>query len=75
MSTLDQVLEIASQLSYEQQEILIKIPQNRHHQSSRAEIAADAGQSLADFRAGNFQPQSANSVIAELCQTLDDAEA
>lgn len=75
MSTLDQVLETASQLPYEQQEMLIKILQNRHHQSRRAEIAADAGQSLADFRAGNFQPQSAKSIIAELCQTLDDAEA
>lgn len=75
MSTLDQVLETASQLPYEQQEILIKILQNRHHQSRRAEIAAEAQHSLADFRAGNFQPQSAKSVIAELRQTLDDVEA
>lgn len=75
MSTLDQVLEIASQLPYKQQEILIKILQNRHNQSRRAEIAVDGQQSLADFRAGNFQPQSAKSVIAELRQTLDDAEA
>jgi hypothetical protein len=42
MSTLDQVLETALQLPYEQQEILIKILQNRHHQSRRTEIAADA---------------------------------
>jgi hypothetical protein len=74
MSTLDQVLETALQLPYEQQEILIKILQNRHHQSRRTEIAADAQQTLADFRAGNFRPQSAKSVIAELHQTLADAE-
>ncbi|WP_058999697.1 hypothetical protein [Leptolyngbya sp. NIES-2104] len=74
MSTLDQVLETALQLSYEQQEMLIKILQNRHHQSRRAEIAADAQQSLVDFRAGKFRPQSSQSVIAELRQSLDDAE-
>jgi hypothetical protein len=74
MSTLDQVLENALQLPYEQQEILIKILQNRHHQSRRAEIAADAEQTLADFRAGNFQPQSAKAVIAELRQALNDVE-
>ena len=75
MSTLDQVLETALQLPYEQQEMLIKILQNHHHQSRRAEIAADAQQTLADFRAGNFRPQSAESVIATLRQSLDDAEA
>ncbi|MFQ4144553.1 hypothetical protein [Chlorogloeopsis sp. ULAP02] len=59
MSTLDQVLESALQLPYEQQEMLIKILQNRHHQSRRAEIATDAQQSLADFRTGKFPSQSA----------------
>jgi hypothetical protein len=42
MSTLEQALETALQLPYEQQEILIKILQNRHYESRRAEIAADA---------------------------------
>ncbi|RUR86905.1 hypothetical protein ACF3DV_13075 [Chlorogloeopsis fritschii PCC 9212] len=74
MSTLDQVLESALQLPYEQQEMLIKILQNRHHQSRRAEIATDAQQSLADFRAGKFPSQSAQSVITELRQSLDDTE-
>jgi hypothetical protein len=74
MSTLDQVLETALQLPYEQQEMLIKILQNRHHQSRRAEIATDAQQSLADFRAGKFPSQSAQSVITELRQSLDDTE-
>ncbi len=54
MNTLEQVLETALQLPHEQQEMLIKILQNRYHQSRRAEIATDAQQSLADFRAGNF---------------------
>ncbi|MCU0571214.1 MAG: hypothetical protein MUF49_32190 [Oculatellaceae cyanobacterium Prado106] len=75
MSTLDQVLETALQLSNDQQEMLIKILQNRHHQSRRAEIAADAQQSLADFREGKLQPQSAQDIIAELRQSLNAPEA
>ncbi|BBD62413.1 hypothetical protein NIES2109_52530 [Nostoc sp. HK-01] len=74
MITLDQVLETALQLPYEQQEMLIKILQNRHHQSRRDEITADAQQSLADFRAGNFRSQSAKSVIAELRESLNQEE-
>ncbi|WP_414622005.1 hypothetical protein [Calothrix sp. CCY 0018] len=75
MNTLNQVLESALQLSYEQQEMLIKILQNRHHESRRAEIAEDAQKTLADFHAGNYQPQSAKSIIAELRQSLNDSEA
>ncbi|QMS88979.1 hypothetical protein HUN01_15725 [Nostoc edaphicum CCNP1411] len=70
MSTLDQVLEDALQLSSEQQEMLIKILQNRHHENRRAEIAIDAQQTLADFHAGKFRHQSAQDVIAELHQSL-----
>ena len=54
MNTLDQVLETALQLPYEQQEMLIKILQKRHHESRRSEMAADAQQTLTDFHAGNF---------------------
>lgn len=72
MSTLDQVLEIALQLPYEQQEMLIKILQNRHHESRRAEIAADAQQSLAGFHADKFQPQSAEDVVTALRHSLQD---
>ncbi len=74
MSTLDQVLETALQLPYEQQEMLIKILQNRHHENRRAEIAADAQQSLADFHAGKFRQQSAEDVIAALRQSLHEPE-
>jgi hypothetical protein len=74
MITLDQVLQDALQLSSEQQEMLIRILENRHHQNRREEIAADAQQSLVDFRAGNFRPQSAKDVITELRQSLNDDE-
>jgi hypothetical protein len=75
MSTLDQVLETALQLPYEQQEMLIKILQNRHHENRRAEIAADAQQTLVDFHAGKFRHQSAEDVVAALRQSLHEPEA
>ncbi|MBE9093100.1 hypothetical protein [Tychonema sp. LEGE 07203] len=60
----------ALNLTYEQQEMLIKILQNWHRESRRAEIATNAQQTLADFRAGKFQSQSAEEVIAALRQYL-----
>jgi hypothetical protein len=74
MNTLDQALATALQLPYEQQEMLIRILQNRHHESRRAEMAADAQQTLADFRVGKFRHQSAESAIAELRQSLQEPE-
>lgn len=74
MNTLDQALETALKLPYEQQEMLIKILQNRHHENCRAEMATDAQQTLADFRAGKFRHQSAENVIAELRQSLQESE-
>ena len=75
MNTLDQVLETASQLPYEQQEMLIEILQNRLHENRREKMAADAKQTLADFHAGKFQPQSAQEVILALRQSLHEPEA
>jgi hypothetical protein len=72
MHTLEQVLEEALQLPYEQQEMLIKILQNRHCESRREEIAKDAHQSLADFRAGKLQGQPVEDVITSLRQSLDE---
>jgi len=75
MNTLEQVLEIALKLPCEQQEMLIKILQNRYNESRRAEMAADAQQTLADFYAGNLRPESAENVISALRQSLNDSEA
>ncbi|MFB2838396.1 hypothetical protein [Floridanema evergladense] len=74
MNTLDQVLETASQLPYEQQEMLIEILQNRLRENRRAEMAADAEKNLADFHAGKFQRQSAQEVILALRQSLHEPE-
>jgi hypothetical protein len=75
MNTLDQVLETALQLPYEQQEMLIEILQKRYYESRRAEMAADAQATLADFRDENFRPQSADGVITVLRQSSSDSEA
>ncbi len=75
MNSLNQVLEVALQLPYEQQEMLIEILQNRHYENRRTEIALDARQTLADFHAGRFQPQSAEDVIAALRQSLNESDA
>ncbi len=72
MQTLDQLIEDAWQFLYEQQETLIRVLRNRQSESRRAEIAADAQQSLADFRAGKLRPQSAEEVIASLRQSLSE---
>lgn len=74
MHTLDQVLESASQLPYEQQEMLIEILKRRFVELRRAEIATDAKQARADFQAGLLKSQSADEVIAELRQFLSDPE-
>ncbi|MBA3922591.1 MAG: hypothetical protein H0X31_13195 [Nostocaceae cyanobacterium] len=70
MITLNQVLETALQLPYEQQEMLIKLLQSRHHEIRRVEIAEDAQQSLADFHAGKFRHQPIEDVITALRQSL-----
>ncbi|MEH1923041.1 hypothetical protein [Nostoc sp.] len=74
MSTFNQVLADALQLSSEQQEMLIKILQNRHYENRRAEIATDAQQTLVDFHTGKFRHQSAQDVIAALRQSLNELE-
>lgn len=75
MNTLAQVLETASQLPREQQEMLINILQNRLNESRRIEIATDAQQTLMEFRAGRFPHQSAEDAIIALRECLHEPEA
>lgn len=72
MTTLDRALETVMQLSLDQQELLIEILRQRHLEASRDEIAKDAKESLAAFKAGKLKPQSAEAVIAELRRSLND---
>ena len=72
--TLDQAIDTILQLPPEQREMLVDILRNRQIEERRQEIAADARQSIAAFREGKLKVQSADEVIAELHQALEDAE-
>lgn len=74
MFTLDQTLDAAMQLPSDQQEMLIEILQNRRIESKREEIAQNAKKSIAAFQAGELKAQTAEEVISELRQFLNDIE-
>jgi hypothetical protein len=71
-ATLDQTLELAAQLPVEQQEMLITILQRRRVDQRRAEIAAAAQASIADFHDGKLQPQPLDAILQELRQSLHE---
>ena len=72
MTTLEQALNTVSQLPIEQQEMLIQIVQNRLRENHRQEIAEDAKQAISSFHKGELKPQTADEIIAELQETLED---
>jgi hypothetical protein len=74
MVTLDQALDAAMQLPPAQQEMLIQLLHNRRIESQREEIAQNAQLSIAAFHSGQLKPQTAEEVISELRQSLDDVE-
>lgn len=65
-ATLDQAIDSAMQLRPEQRAMLVDILTRREAEARRQEIADDARRSLASFRAGEYQAQSAEEVIEEL---------
>jgi hypothetical protein len=74
MVTLDQALDAAMQLTPDQQEMLIQLLHNRRIESQREEIAQNAQLSIAAFHSGQLKPQTAEEIIFELRQSLDDVE-
>lgn len=64
--TLDQALEAAMGLSFDQREMLLEIVRSRQIEARREEIAQDAEATLAEYRDGKLKPQSAEEVIREL---------
>ena len=72
--TLDLAIDTALQLPPEQREMLIDILRNRQIETRRQEIAAEARKSIAAFREGKLKVQSAEDAIADLHQSLEDAE-
>ena len=72
--TLDQALDTIMQLPLEQQDMLIEIWYKRRIETRRQEIAKDAQDSLAAFRAGQYKSQPITKIIAELRHSLDEDE-
>jgi len=72
--TLDQAIDTAFQLPPEQREMLIEILRNRQIETRRHEIAANARESIAAFRAGILKPGAAEDIIENLHQALADAQ-
>lgn len=61
-------------LPREQQEMLVDILRSHQIEARWQEIAADARASIAAFRAGKLKAYTAEELIAELHQPLEDAE-
>lgn len=72
--TFEQVVETVRQFPAEQQEMLINLIRGWRTEARRREIARDAQESLAAFHSGQLEPQSAQEVITELRQALEDQE-
>lgn len=70
--TLDKTLDIAMQLPFEQQEMLLEIIGKRRIEVNRQEMAKDAEASITAFRAGKLNAQLADEIIVELHQTIED---
>lgn len=73
-SVFEQIVETVMALPFEQQEMLQELITKWHIEARRTEIARGARESLEMFRAGQFQPQSAQAAIVELRQSLNDEE-
>lgn len=73
-ATLDLTLDMAMQLPEDQREMLLDILKRRAVAARRQEIARDARCSLEAYRAGEYQPQSADAVIRELRSALEAGE-
>lgn len=70
----EQVVDTVMELPYEQQEMLKELISKWHVEARRMEIARDVKDSLALFHAGQLQPQSAQSIINQLRQSLIEEE-
>ncbi|WP_103669457.1 hypothetical protein [Pseudanabaena sp. BC1403] len=71
MITFESTLDAVSQLSIDQQEMLIDILRKRNAEVRRREILEECHEGLTEYRAGVLKSQSAEEAIAELRSYLD----
>lgn len=72
--TLNDIIDSAMQLTPEQREMLVEILSKRQIEERRHEIAIDAQESIAEYRAGKTKAQSAEKILRELQQSLGAEE-
>lgn len=72
MPTLDQALDLASQLPIEQQDMLIDIVRRRQIEARRGEMALLARESVEAYRAGILKSQTVEDALKDLQLTLEE---
>jgi hypothetical protein len=66
MITLAEALEIVEQLPVDQQDVLVQIVRSRQIERRRDEIAQNARETMAAYRAGELKAYTTAAAIAEL---------
>jgi hemerythrin len=71
MVTLENVLELANQLTDEQQKMLSEIVKKRLHDTRRKQMIQDCHDTLIEFKAGGLKAMTAQEAIADLRKYLN----
>jgi len=74
MTTLDQALDTAMQLPYEQKQMLIDILWKRQLEARREEIAANAREAVKAFHAGELKTESVDELLMRLHNSVKDQD-
>ena len=74
MITFENALDAVSQLSIDQQEMLIDILRKRNIEFRRRQILEECRDGLAEYQSGVLKPMMAEEAIADLHSYLDESE-
>jgi len=74
MTTLDQVLDTAMQLPYEQKQMLIDILWKRQLEARREEIAVNAREAVKAFHAGELKTESVDELLTRLHDSVKEQD-
>jgi hypothetical protein len=74
MITFEGALDAVSQLSIDQQEMLIDILRKRNAEVRRLQILEECREGLAEYRSGVLMAQTAEEAISDLRSYLDSSE-
>ncbi len=74
MITFENALDAVSQLSIDQQEMLIDIIRKRNTELRRKQILEECREGLVEYRSGVLKPMTAEEAIADLHSYLDKSE-